>query len=691
MNVSRPKEAPFLKRVAKRAPAAIGLLLFVGAAFVVQHEFRHLHLRDVAAAIAATPPRALAIAAGWTLAAYFVLTFYDRLATRYAGHRLSWRRTAFASFCAYVLSHNLGFSAVSGAAVRYRLYAAWGLKPAEIARVIAFCSMTFMLGGTAMVGTVALLAPTAVPLGGDAVPPLAIRAAGLALWVVIAGYATLARRFPTVCLLRHEIALPSPGTAIRQVTLAVVDVGATAAIAYALMPAAPGLTYPRFVTIYLVSYTAGLLANVPGGLGVFETALLLGLGPYLPPPAILGAAVLFRLYYYIVPLFLAGTMFALHELYLRGVSVLAVLRPIPQRPSGVVRASEADFSVAVSTGLVVLCGAALLAAGAIAPVVAHPMAVVGLPFFSHAGAYAVSLLGAALVVLAVGLAHRVTLAWGSSILLLLLAAPLCVAEQQPLWLTGAAVLAALLMLPYRHAYYRHARLLSEPFHPRTAAPLLLLAGCVLALGLLAPDFSYLEENSWWQVVLSNTLPERLRGFLLVLVLLLLGTIWGLIRPGRVVSVAWDDASRRRFFACGMAPPADADGAVLGETGRSCIAFRRVGATMLVGIGDPAGPQRDRISAIWRLRDLALQEGRRAAVWRAGPELLDVWHDIGLTAWELDAEGRPVGREAGACPAGGSYLCCPDEAGLSDMLAALPDEKQARSATREAHPSDGNRP
>ena len=69
----------------------------------------------MAAAIAATPPRALAIAAGWTLAAYFVLTFYDRLATRYAGHRLSWRRTAFASFCAYVLSHNLGFSAVSGA------------------------------------------------------------------------------------------------------------------------------------------------------------------------------------------------------------------------------------------------------------------------------------------------------------------------------------------------------------------------------------------------------------------------------------------------------------------------------------------------------------------------------------------------------------------------------------------------
>ncbi len=667
MRATRP---PILMRLARRAPAAIGLLLFLGAAFVVSHAFRHFHLRDVASAIAATPKRTLGFAALWTLAAYVVLTFYDRLATSYAGHRVAWRRTAFASFCAYVLSHNLGFSAVSGGAVRFRLYSAWGLPPSAIARIIAFCSFTFFLGVAAMLGAVALVAPKAVPVGGVAIPPLAIRALGLAIWTLIVAYALLARRTPVLRLAGHEIRLPGPGTAVRQVALAVTDVATTSAIVFTLLPAAHGLTYPRFVTIYLASYVAGLLANVPGGLGVFETALLLGLGPYLPAPAILGAAVLFRLYYYIVPLFLAGTMFALHELYLRGVSLFAVLRPIPTRPSGVVRGSEADFSVAVSTGLVVLCGAALLAAGAIAPVAAHPMNIVGLPFFTHAGAYAVSLLGAALVVLAVGLAHRVTLAWGSSILLLLLAAPLCLAEQQPLWLAGAVALAALLMLPYRHAYYRHARLLSEPFHPRTAAPLLLLAGCVLALGLLAPDFSYLEESSWWQVVLSADLPERLRGGLLLLVLLLLGTTWGLIRPGRVVSLDWNEACRRRFTACGVAPPADADGVVLGETGRSCIAFRRVGS-MLVGIGDPAGPTRDRMSAIWRLRDLALQEGRRAAVWRAGPELLDVWNDIGLTAWKLEPDGRPTWHEPVECPAAGIYLCCPDEAGLTTVLAALP--------------------
>ena len=100
--------------------------------------------------------------------------------------------------------------------------------------------------------------------------------------------------------------------------LASVDVAVTAAIFYALIPPTPGLTYLRFLACYLASYSAGLIANLPGGLGVFDTAMLLGLEPYLPPPVILGAILVFRLYYYIIPLFMAGTMFAGNELLLRG-------------------------------------------------------------------------------------------------------------------------------------------------------------------------------------------------------------------------------------------------------------------------------------------------------------------------------------------------------------------------------------
>ena len=654
----------------KKLPTLLGVVLLVAAGFVVAHEFRHVRPHEILRAVHAIPTRSLVIAAGWTFLSFFVLTFYDLLATRYAGHRIRWARTAFASFCAYVLSHNLGFSALSGGAVRYRLYSAWGLQPAEIARVIAFCSLTFGLGAMAIGGAVAIAEPGSVPVLGTMVPHALIVLVGVALWAAIASYVLLARRIPSIRIGGHVIALPGIGTATKQVALAAADVGATASIAYALLPAAPGLDYTRFLTIYLASYAAGLFATLPGGLGVFDTAMLLGLKHYLPPPTILGAVLVFRLFYYVIPLFVAGILFSAHEVYLRGAPVLFRKRVGP-RASTVVRASEADFSVAVSTGLVAIAGAILLAIGVFEPDAAPPWLLPTGPLLllaSGAGAYATSLIGAALMVLAIGLAQRVTLAWGASVVLLLIAAVLCVLEQQPVWIAVSEVVAALVTLPFRNSYYRHARLLAEPLDPGTAVPLIALAGSILAFAMLAPDFRYLDGTSWWQVVMASALPGRLRLSVGLLVVVFLFATWRLIRPGRVAWLEWTDESRRRFASLGADPPDGADGIVMGETGRSCIAFRRAGR-VLVGIGDPAGASPDRISAIWRLRDLAVQEGRATAVWRAGPELLDTWFDLGLIAWPLGRDGLPLPGRTDDVASGG-FVCVTEEADLATVLRAV---------------------
>ncbi len=665
----------------RRLPTLLGIALLIGAGFVVTREFRHIRPHEIEAAVRAIPRRSLAIAGAWTFASFFVLTFYDRLATRYAGHRLAYARTAFASFCAYVLSHNLGFSALSGGAVRYRLYAAWGLTPAAIARVIAFCSLTFGLGALAIGGAVAITEPGAVPVAGPALPRFVIVAVGIVLWAVLAGYVTLARRIPLIRIAGHDVALPGFRTAINQVVLATADVGATAAIAYSLLPAAQGLDYTRFLTIYMASYAAGLIASLPGGLGVFDTAMLLGLRPYLPAPTIIGAVLVFRLFYYVVPLFLAGILFSGHELYLRSPT----RGRLKSRSSGLIRASEADFSVAVSTGLVAIAGALLLAIGVAEPEVAIPWAsTLGRLGFLATGAsdYATSLIGCGLMVLAIGLAQRVTLAWGASIVLLLIASVLCVLQHAPVWIAVSEFVAALVTLPFRNAYYRHARLLAEPLDPGTAVPLIALAGSVLAFAMLAPDFRYLDNTSWWQLVMTSTLPGRLRVSVALLVVVFLFATWRLIRPGRVASLAWTEEARRFFEGSGAELPENADGIVLGETGRSCIAFRRAGG-VLVGLGDPAGPSPDRISAIWRLRDLAVQEGRATAVWRAGPELLQTWNSLGLIAWPLGPDERPRPAFEGPLVSDPAerFVCFPDDAELGTVLRAVGLAPEAAARTR----------
>ncbi len=686
------------RRWLRRLPALLGVLLLAGAAYVVQSEFRHLRVADIRLALAAIPARALWWAAMWTVLSYGVLTFYDRLATIYAGHRVAFRRTAFASFCAYALAHNLGFAALSGAAVRYRLYAHWGLSPVQIAKVVAFCSLTFGLGGLVLGGAIVFAEPEMVPLLGRLLPHWAMWAAGCLMWGVVGGYVALAKVLGTVRLRGHEVVLPGARMALVQVLLATLDVAVTAAIFYALLPVDGRPGYLAFLAIYVSSYTAGLVANLPGGIGVFDTAILLGLAPYMPASVALGAIVVFRLYYYVIPLFLAGSMFAGNELLLRGRAIVAIRAgdapaagiavaggagvPAAARVEVATRWSEPDFAAVAATGVVALCGALLLGLGVID---SRPDFTWIDPDFaglaSSAGQYVPSLLGAALLVFSLALSRRVTLAWGGAIVLLLAAAGFTASQGEPLWVPGVLALAVLLVAPFRDAYYRHARVLGGGWRGVRAGaaslaavvvPGAVLAACVAALAALEPQVRFVAQNAWWEIVASPELPGRLRVAVAAAVGCALLAAWALLRPGDVGYLAWDEAARARLRALGGAAPGEADGLVLGEAGRSAVAFRRTGRVLLA-LGDPHGADSDRVSAVWRLRDLAQQEGCHLAVWDAGPALLAVYGALGLAP-------LPLGEDGSVCDApriadGGAWsgraLYCVAGRDLDELLPLLP--------------------
>jgi phosphatidylglycerol lysyltransferase len=128
----------------------------------------------------------------------------------------------------------------------------------------------------------------------------------------------------------------------------------------------------------------------------------------------------------------------------------------------------------------------------------------------------------------------------------------------------------------------------------------------------------------------------------------------------------------------QAVSAHADGLVLGEAERAAILFRRLDGVLL-GLGDPAGEASDRVSAIWRLRDLAQQEGMDAAVWRAGPDLLKVYGDLGLTALPLGPDDLPVPASDGDTKPARHYLVCKAERDLKMLLPLLPRLAVGREA------------
>jgi len=662
----------------RHLPHLMGVVLMLCAIGVMQHEVRSLHLADIKHAIQSIPSLSLVLGVGCTVLSYLILSFYDRLAVIHVGEKVSFRRSAFAAFCSYVLSHNLGFSAISGAAVRFRLYRNWGVSAVAVAQIIAFCSTTYLLGAGAVIGGILLLEPAALPLIGPHLPLWAMRLVGLGLWGGLAAYVVLSVRVRMIKLFGHVVELPRTGMAIAQTVVAILEIAATAAIVFVLLPAHTGLGFGTFIAIYLASYTAGLVASVPGGLGVFDGAMMLALGLYMKPAQIIGAILIFRLFYYVIPLILAGLMFAGHELFLRGEATLARRAggeergpergPRQTRPSLVVRESEADFSVVVATAGVSASGLLLLAITILAPL-DESGGVRGLRWLaSVTGDYLLSLVGVMLIGLALGLAQRVTLAWKATLGMLGLACVLTLLRGTPLVVPGALALVAFLIVPFRSCYYRRARILSEPLAPVTLTSLLLLLGAVVVLVVLGPHPE--DDSSWWQLVLFS--PGPIRWAIVLAVALALLAIGRLLQRGELKIMGWDTAARELYGRLDHAlddfGPRRPNGLVVGDAALAAQPFRRT-ARYLIGIGDPAGSEAACASAIWKLRDLAAQEGRALAFWRVGKTLLHAYEDMGLTVW-------PMAGKADL------YICCAaeDYIRLRDLI-AQETKKSAQVAAR----------
>ncbi|MGB3614018.1 MAG: phosphatidylglycerol lysyltransferase domain-containing protein, partial [Elainellaceae cyanobacterium] len=135
-----------LKRLSQIAPIAMGIGLFALSSGAIASELRQHSPQDIISGITVIPVWALLLSIGLTVVNYGALTGYDALAARFVRHPLSYRQTALAAVVSYAISNSVGFALLSGSAIRYRFYTAWGVSPGKIAQIIAFCNLSFWVG-----------------------------------------------------------------------------------------------------------------------------------------------------------------------------------------------------------------------------------------------------------------------------------------------------------------------------------------------------------------------------------------------------------------------------------------------------------------------------------------------------------------------------------------------------------------
>jgi uncharacterized membrane protein YbhN (UPF0104 family) len=309
------------RRVLHYLPPVLGLLVLGGIIFGLHRALAKIGPDDVLAALEATPRTQIHHALALLALSFCLMAVYDIPGVLFAKKlirfpRIGLHRVALASFSAYALSHVLGVAALVSAAIRLRLYAQWGVPPAGIGRIIALSGTMFTLGAATLLGGILLLHPLDVPLFGRDVSTMALRGLGAALWVVVAAYIGAAHGEKPLSVLRFNIPRPGLRLAAAQVLLSCADTATACAILYTVLPSVPGLSYAHVLAIYLAAFAGGVFSGLPGGVGVFDTMLLLGFTGYMDTAHAIGAILLFRVLYYLAPAALAGLCFSGHEIWL---------------------------------------------------------------------------------------------------------------------------------------------------------------------------------------------------------------------------------------------------------------------------------------------------------------------------------------------------------------------------------------
>ena len=303
------------RRLFRVLGSLFGLLLFGVALWILHRQLRAHSIDDILRSLREIPSRQVLLCLALTCLNYFMMTGYDFLALRYVRQGLAYRKIALASFISFAFSVNMGLGTIAGGSVRYRLYSAWGLSALDITKLVAFCSATLVLGFLVLAGMVFLLEPMAVPRVLH-LPFSSVRPIGVIFLLFVAAYFiwNLWKKGP-IRIRSWEFDLPSPGLLIAQVTLASLEWAVGGSALYALLPVPPELSFPGFLGIYLLALWAGMASQVPGGLGVFETLVVLLLSPIMPATNSLGPLLVYRGIYYILPLCLAAALLGLQEIH----------------------------------------------------------------------------------------------------------------------------------------------------------------------------------------------------------------------------------------------------------------------------------------------------------------------------------------------------------------------------------------
>ncbi len=619
--------------------AWIGLVLFTASLCILYQQLHAYRFREIVRAFHAIPFVSLAAAVGLTLFDYWILTGCETLCFQYIEKPMKYHKIFTASFIAYAFANSAGFAGISAGSIRYRFYSAWELSTLDIAKVVAYANATFLLGLLALAGLFFTFKPLLIPaflhLPFETTRPLGFSFLAVValylLWTVLQKESFRVRDW--------EFRLPSLKLSLTQIVLTGIDITTAGSALFVLLPHA-SVSFPVFITIYLLSITAGVLSQIPGGLGVFETILLFTLPKTIPRSTIAGALMAYRLIYYLLPLALASLLMGIHELRHRKDK----LKEITDLFTNVASHLSPHF-----ISLMVFLGGLILLFSGATPAAGERLAwikdFVPLPVI-EASHFLGSLAGACLLILAWGLQRRLDAAYLSTVGMI--SGGILFSLIKGFDYEEALILSMMLLfiLPARRHFYRKTSLLHEPFSRPWILAIILAFSSSVWLGFFAYKHVTYSHDLWWHFALREHAPRFMRATVGSIGAMLLFALVKLLSPARAkISLSSEAELVKAKKIVEKSPHTESNLALLGDKSflfndaeNAFVMYGTQGSSW-IAMGDPVGDEAEAAELIWRFHEMADMHGGATAFYNISKNNLYRYLDLGLSPLKIGEEAR----------------------------------------------------
>ena len=624
----------------KLAPYILAGLLMILGAYAMYRLLSPLDFHVLAQQIKATPRATIVKAMLATALGYMFLIGYDWSALRFIGKALPKRIVGLGSFLSYSIGNTIGLSAVSGGAIRYRIYSAHGISALDVAAISGFASIAFGVGSTILGLGALIIHPHAL---GDMVSwaPSTIRTIAIILLVAIVAVGGWVSKIgKEVKIWRFKFTPPDAPDLLRQIFFTFGDIAMASLVLYLLLPS-NSLSYPNLLVVFTVATMAGVISHVPGGIGVFETVVLAALPKDLPLNDAVTGLLLFRIIYFLMPFAVAVLSLSIFEIWGRfgkPTGKLATVAPIFKATEFVI--PHVVAALALFSGLF-LC---------LASYFPNPVELVQefeflLPLAIFQGSVLnVSLAGSLLIILSISLWRRVWMSYLILMVALVSGAVYTLIYDVDIDRAVYLVILSIMMAPFYANFFRRSRisqLLLNKSHFLAIG--LGVFGILLAFNHTVTDGLH-QTHPWWNLLFDTAGFDIYAITLFFALILVHGFIFLALGPrhAKAGGVSHDHVQR----AQAIIDTHGGAGEMLAITGDKMLMFAETGEAVLaygvrgkswIALGGPIGNAEGRKRLMWSFVEAARRDGARAVFYEADSEFVLESLEMGYSVFKMGEE------------------------------------------------------